>query len=277
MKLCEETMRRAYSNISFSPERRAKSDFTHYSELLAADLEELGETQGNYEAKYIDKIMAYYHSLSNVASSMITGPANFPFRSNQKKSQWADNKLEHFDHWRTKYFKAVNRVRTLSPEAELDALPKEIDDLEARKDKFKQLKKCKTVEERGQLVGEFFPYLTDWDKEYLITKGITYHIPSLTTKIRERKKKMEVMKARIEAKESFKPLEFEGGSIYLDNDRVIVEHEEKPEADVRALIKSHGFKYSPKTTTWVRKHTGNALYSAKLLFALLSKEAPIEA
>ena len=265
-KLCEETMRRAYYNISFSPERRGAQVFEYYTELLKEDLEELGENTGNYEAKFIDKIMAYYYSLSNVASSMITGPANFPFNSNQKKSQWADNKLDHFCHWRTKYFKAVNRVRTLSPEAELDKLPKEIDELEARKDKFKRIKKCKDANERGQLVFLFFPYLSDWDKEYLIDKGITYHIPSLTRKILARKKKIEVMKVRIERKAEFKPLVFDGGSITLENDRVIVSHDEKPSAEIIKEIKSHGFKYSPKTTSWVRKHTGNAIYSAETLY-----------
>lgn len=265
MKLCKETMIRAYNNISFSPERRGQSDFDYYTEMLKEDLAELGENQGNYERKFIEKIMAYYHSLSGVASSMITGPANFPFSRNAKKSQWADNKLDHFNHWRTKYFKAVNRVRTLSPEAELDLIPKQIDELETLKEQYKEIKKCKTVEERGQLVGMYFPNWSNWSKEYLIDKGAC-SITSITTKIRERKKKIEVMKARIERKAEFKPMKFEGGSIYIDNDRVIVEHDEKPERDIIDAIKKHGFRYSPKTTCWVRKHTGNAIYSAQSLY-----------
>lgn len=272
MKLCEETMRRAYYNISFSPEKRGAQDFEYYTKLLKEDLEKLGENQGNYEKKFIDKIMAYYHSLSNVASSMITGPANFSFSRNQKKSQWADNKLDHFIWWREKYFKAVNRVRTLSPEAELDALPKEIDDLITAKEQCKEISKCKDIQGRGELVGLYFPNWSNWSKEAAIEKG-SFSFTNMTTKIRERKKKVEVMKARIEAKKSFEPLVFEGGSIYIDNDRVIVEHDEKPEKDIIQAIKSHGFKYSPKTSCWVRKHTGNALYSANLLFNILKEAA----
>jgi len=37
-KLCKETMIRAYSGTSFTPEKRAESDFKYYSEMLESDL-----------------------------------------------------------------------------------------------------------------------------------------------------------------------------------------------------------------------------------------------
>ena len=264
-KLDQQIMISSYSNISFNGERRGAQDFEYYTDMLREDLAELGEVENNYKSKFIDRVMTIYHRQISCASSMITGPANFNVRRNQKRWDSRDKAQSDFDHWRTRYFKAVNRVRTLSPEAELDLIPAEIDMLMCRKEKFQLIKKCKTSEERGQLVGDLFPYLSDWDKEYLIDKGITYHIPSLTTKIRERKKKLLVMKARIEAKESFKTILFDGGSIYLENDRVIISHDNKPESDIIQEIKKNGFKWSPKMGNWCRKHTANARYSANLL------------
>lgn len=246
MKLCKETMINSYRNISFYGERRGTEEFEYYTKLLASDLEELGENQGNYEKKFIDKVMAYFHSQSNCASAFITGPANFNNRRAEKLWTWRDNKLDHFNHWRAKYFKAVNRVRTLSPEAEIDVAIERLEYLETEKAKGKR--------------SELQP-----DKPYC-------RIYNVQTKIRETKKKIEAMKNRIEVKNSFEPMLFEGGSIYIENDRVIVAHDEKPERAIIDAIKSHGFRYSPKMKNWCRKHTGNAIYKAEQLYKNVLKE-----
>ena len=73
------------------------------------------------------------------------------------------------------------------------------------------------------------------------------------------------MKSRIKAKENQEPIKFKGGSIYIENDRVIIAHDEKPSSDVIKKIKDYGFRWSPKMKNWCRKHTGNARYNANLL------------
>lgn len=62
------------------------------------------------------------------------------------------------------------------------------------------------------------------------------------------------------------------GRIYFSNDRLVVEHSEKPSKETIELIRSNGFKYSPKTQTWVRQFTGNAVRSGKQLAEKLNKE-----
>ena len=44
-----------------------------------------------------------------------------------------------------------------------------------------------------------------------------------------------------------------------------IKHEDKPSADVIAKIKKRGFKFSPKTKSWVRQFTHNTVMSAKIL------------
>jgi len=104
---------------------------------------------------------------------------------------------------------------------------------------------------------------------YLNDSGCFYSwaISSLTTRIRERKKKIETMKKRIEVKENQEPVLFDGGSIYIENDRVIISHDEKPTKDIIKAIKTNGFRWSPKMGNWCRKHTENARYSANYLLA----------
>ena len=56
-----------------------------------------------------------------------------------------------------------------------------------------------------------------------------------------------------------------GGVVTLNNERLVITHDSKPSIEVLSLIKKRGFKYSPKTKTWVRQFTGNALMSVEIL------------
>ena len=51
----------------------------------------------------------------------------------------------------------------------------------------------------------------------------------------------------------------------MSNERLVITHESKPSSEVLSKIKKRGFKYSPKTKTWVRQYTANALNSVKWL------------
>lgn len=229
MQLDKQVMIDSFRNISFYGERRGKEDFEYYSNLLKEDLEALGENQGNYEKKFIDKVMTIYHRQSNCASAFIVGPARFNNRRAEKRWDSRDKAIEDFNHWRNKYFKAVNRKRTLSPEAEIDVA-------------IARLELLETAKETGE------------PKVY-----------NVTTKIRETKKKIEVMKNRIEAKQNFGVKKFDGGSIFIENDRVVIAHDEKPEREIIDQIKKRGFRYSPKFKNWCRKHTRAARLDAQYL------------
>lgn len=244
--LCKETMISSFRNISFRGEKRGEQDFNYYTKLLESDLEELGENSGNYKEKFIDKVMTIYHRQSNCASAFICGPANFNNRRNQKKWDSRDKAQNDFEFWRAKYFKAVNRVRTLTPEQEIDKAIERLEFLETEKGKPKKYNHS---------------YLSN-KNEYPEDQCRVYNV---TTKIRETKKKIEVMKNRIEARENQKDVYFQGGKIYIENDRVIISHDEKPEKEIIMAIKKNGFRWSPKMGNWCRKHTANARYSADYL------------
>ena len=46
----------AYSNTSFSPDKRAESCVNDFSTELKADLESLGDKAGNYKEKYLEHL-----------------------------------------------------------------------------------------------------------------------------------------------------------------------------------------------------------------------------
>ena len=82
--------------------------------------------------------------------------------------------------------------------------------------------------------------------------------------------KVKELESRKDLAESFEPISILGGSIYYENERLIVKHEDKPSPEVIAKIKKRGFKFSPKTKSWVRQFTANAVMSARILAEELS-------
>lgn len=227
-ELCKETMINSYRNISFRMEERGEYDYNYYSKLLENDLKELGENSGKYREKFISKVMAIYSAKSRTASAFIVGPAKF--KPTERANNAERKHIEHFQYWRERYFKLVNRVRRRSPEEDIELHKKEIKRLEELKAKRKE-------EKSGR-------------------------IQNITIRIRYYRKKIEQLEARSKLSEKFEEISIPNGRIYFSNDRLIIEHNEKPSKETIMIIKEHGFKYSPKTTSWVRQFTGNATHRA---------------
>ena len=60
------------------------------------------------------------------------------------------------------------------------------------------------------------------------------------------------------------------------DNRILVEFEDKPPADVRTLLKSHGFRWSPTRGAWCRQINNRARYCATLVAKELEELTPPE-
>ena len=267
----------AHSGTSFSPEKRATQEIISSSEELENDLKELGENQGNYKEKYIAKFAAWLNAKSRCLSWMIAGPANFPVRRAEKANNSERNKLNELYHWREKYFKAVNRVKTPSPEEDLDDKLKELDKLIISNDRIKSINKiissgnrknlttdeiASNLRESGIVSEVFLQSITDtsgW------RNGRVYGIQTLGPKIKKKKETILVLKSRIQRKSAWEDIEFDdgNGTITIEDDRVKIFHMHKPDPEVISKLKSNGFRWSPNWKCWCRKHTGFAVAAAK--------------
>jgi hypothetical protein len=269
----------AYCGTSFDPERRRDSILTELQQELREDLAELGEKAGNYEQKYIDHARNWLGRKSRCISMMITGPANFPTRRNQKANDSEHKGWEDFRQWRLRYIKAVNRVHNLSPEDDMDLAIKKVDKLMINQEKMKgankilRNKKYTDDQKIAELVEIGFlekhaTVLLEPDCMGTISFA-SFSLTRNNAKIKAAKDKVEIMKRRISVKEEFEPIPFHGGIIDIEADRVIIKHDEKPERDVIDKIKSRGFHWSRTYGSWSRKHTANALYTARELMGVL--------
>ncbi len=265
---------RAYDRISFSPEKRGLQTIIDYSSELEKDLENL-ENQGNYQEKYEAYFSSWLSTKSRCLSPMITGPSNFPVSRNQKNNRSEQNKYEAFREWRSRYFKAANRERTLSPEEEIDNALSELDKQLIAHETMKGINKIiksksNNKEKKAQIIEEYGLSEENAEKifipDYMGRIGFaSYALANSNTRIKRLRDKLDIMRARIERKKTWEPISFDGGVIDIEADRVIIKHDEKPDQSVISALKSRGFHWSRNYGSWSRKHTARAIYDAKNL------------
>ena len=161
----QEIARIAYHAQSFRPEDRGKRMLDSYQQELNEDLEEIekfgadSQTVSRYAEKFKSFVYGYFSKESRCMSAMITGPARFPVRSNEKKQRSVENHIEVFNHWRTRAKRAIKRAN--APEVTVcGELEKNIKKLESLK-KFHEImktfnammRKKKSAEEIAQTTG----------------------------------------------------------------------------------------------------------------------------
>lgn len=269
----------AYSNTSFSPEKRRDQILKELQQELAEDLEALDENTGEYEIKYIEHAREWLQKKSRCISVMITGPTNFPTRRNEKANNAEDKSWQDFRSWRTRYSKAVNRVHNLSPEDDMDVAIKKVDKLIIAQETMKQINKItrqknKTDNEKIQEMIEsgISEKLAHNSMIPDCFGGIGFQSFTLTNnnaKIKAAKDKIETMRKRIEVKSDFEPIRFTGGIINIEADRVTITHDEKPDRNAINKIKNRGFNWSRNYGCWSRKHTAAALHDAKEIVGII--------
>ncbi len=264
-QLCAE----AYRNQSFSPEKLADRMYSDLTEELKADLKNL-ENPGNYESKYIAHASKYLSRKARVMNWFITGPANFPVARNQKNMDLEDKAWKEFRAWRSRYFKAVNRIPHLSPEQDLDKALIDLNKTTQFQEMAKAANKIIRDKKDGKKERLFDLGFSEKSVNTLMTPdcfgnlGIaSFTLTNNRSKIKRLESKVIIMKNRIERKTDFQPVSFPGGVINIENDRVTITHDEKPERSVIDRIKARGFRWSRNFNCWSRKHTAQALYDAK--------------
>lgn len=294
MPLDKELAHRAFSGTSFDPEKRGDSQIAEHKKVFEALQKELGSF---FEQKHADKLhdlwTAYLSSHSNVMSSMITGPSNFPTERNRKKSEWADNKhaalndyLKNLGKW---HKKAEKKKKIKEAGGELAMKQAE---LVARKERH-ELMKAANRAIRSALKSK--DGISEYTVEKLVQIGLgkdearavttkncygaygyeAFQLTNSNSRIKNLSRTVKELERREEAKErnvEHEVFSVPGGEVVFDfvENRANVIHEEKPDREIISLIKKHGFRWSRHHACWTRKLTGNAQYSAKELVTELN-------
>jgi hypothetical protein len=283
-----EVARRAHYATSFSPEKRAvqhQKDYVRsminfwltFSPLAKNERQKeiLAERMTGYKDVYLKFMKDYLYSHANVMSAMITGPANFPVRQNEKANRAADNKMNTFIE-KTNKFK--NNTRKMLNEAKTK---------EQKASEVKQVIKNR-LDDGIQTIIEIDTGVNNYSSRPLFVQNLQGYIERMAKNgrvedvkyalnyIKERQKDMkkpvfaarnsiwnavEIAKSKVQSledkKENPEEVEYIGAKIVrnYDDDRIQIFFDEIPAPEIRAKLKSKAFKWSPRNKAWQRKNT----------------------
>lgn len=265
-----ERARRAYYNISFEPEQRARSTQEEYVNELTALYEqyaplattdelraELDAQMTRYKERYIKMMYAVLDAKARTASPMITGPARFPVDRNRKRIETEMKRTEEFLAWRDKAQAAIRRI--FIPEEEYfissddpDALPKLQAKLETQKAKHAEMVEANKAARKDKQPNPYAPF----------------ELQNSNARIKATEQRIATFQLRAKREEAFQEQSGDGWRLYADDNRVCIAFDGKPERAMIDRLKSRAFKWSPTRTAWVRQFTSNAVYAAKEVLSI---------
>ena len=283
----------AHVASSFSPEKRAKQrqeEYIRYLEQMYNKFKNHAKTDeqkqilrselSRYKTGLIKRLKEILQAESRTMSSMVTGPANFPVARNKKRLATVDKKYKEFTEWNKKVEKSISKsilgpqVISSDMEDAVEQLQKKIDDAERLQETMKQAnriiknKKLSDSEKIQKLKKE--TELTDKQAEeimkpdYMGRKGFAaFNLQNNNANIRRMKDRIK----DIEKKRSDETTEigFEGGIIVdnVEDNRVQILFDDKPDADIRKALKQRGFRWAPSKGAWQRQRSSDAMRIAK--------------
>ena len=253
-------------------ERQKQAVSSYYHDKLDALLD-------RYARQLADWTNAYNRNGASCPSVMISGGSNFPVRKKLKQNAREDSlwqQRQAIDAILDK-IKGVGTgpVELTGPHAreiltdQLDAARQTLDYCKAGNAYFR---KHKTLRGYGNLTDEQADKLTDphdfgmrlYSKPYP-----DYELTSLRGKI----KRLEARLAELDKLQATPTASREVNGVQIVEDttdnRLRLIFPDKPDDTTRALLKSYGFRWSPRAGAWQRQLTNNARYAAKEILSKL--------
>lgn len=285
----------AYGGISMSPERRGASVVSSYAAEMreiydtlkahaerGGTLDKLDEEFARFRSGYAAKQRAWLSSKGRCISSFITGPSNFPVRRAEKRNDIEYRRMCEVIDFKARAMKAI--IRNLRPDlrpimaGDADAcerLEAEIRAAELTQARMKEanaaIRKHAKAGHDAQIVALVEMGFTDARASLLLKPDFCgrigfadYQLTNNGANIRRMKERLE----RISRAKATPDSEIEGGNGVVVNDcpaenRIRITFPGKPAADVRAKLKSNGFRWTPSLGVWQAYRNSHTLQVAK--------------
>lgn len=287
-----ETAYRAYTGISFSPEKRAVSEQKGYFEFLKSVYDEnlviatkndkLEIFKSNFESfqkGYLKRSLDHLRSKHGIYSSMIAGASKFPVARMEKLNNIANNKLNELVDFAEKGQKRL--LQNITPEVDkpiktgasgtLKVLLEKLAEAEKIHQRNlegnKFLKKIRANKEAtlqdyidGFVKIGFDPETAKKEANYVLTYSyagfFTTNSNAKVKRIKEQIALEEKLKAKAETTGNIE-YKFDDGTVLLnyDDNKIQIFYNEKPSEEERTKLKKSGnaFKWSPFNKAWQRQ------------------------
>ncbi len=271
-----------YENGSKTAEYRAQVDEVY--KMVEAMPDSKKERAAAMADRYARRLAEWYNKQFRIEmmcpSVMISGAGNFPVAKKQKQNAAQDRHYEEFKEIQAIPEKIArlmysNDVIKAGDADAIEQLQAKLEKAEALQAEMKAAnayyRKHKTLKGYGSLTDEKAAEL-DAD-----IKGSMYGVPYAPYELTNNNAKIKNTKARIAQLERLKndaeAHEAADKGEYSTELFKVVENAEimrlqlifdgKPDAETRAVLKKHGFKWSPSNSAWQRQLTDNAKYAVK--------------
>jgi len=239
-----------------------------------------------YARKLAENINKRNAIAARVPSVLIAGPANFPVRKKEKQNRADDAAMEEWQQIQG----LLDKIRSTGRGGISADDPEAVAKLRAKQGSLER------TQEHMKAVNAFFrkhntldgcPELSAEEIEKLkVSMARDWRVPpkpfpsymltNNNASIRQVKERIAELTRQAET--GYEGWQFDGGSVAVDREanRLQVFFDEKPDADVRAVLKSSGFRWAPSAGAWQRQLNDNAIRAAKNLDCLrpLPEELP---
>ena len=237
-----------------------------------------------YCRKLADYYNAYYKNEASCPSVIFCGPANFPIRKKEKQNSRRDSLMEEWKRLE-EYLQKIQNIlygpqviRSGDPDA-LESLKEKLESLINKKESMKRINAY--YRKNGTLKGYPEPFTKEQQRhiDFIFSHGMEkfgiFDTSNINQQIRSVKQRIE----RLEKEKSQGNVETESNGSFkvienTDIMRLQIIFDGKPPAEARDLLKSHGFRWSPKNSAWQRQLTNNAKYAYKQIKEDLEKALP---
>ncbi len=279
--ISQQTAERAFNGTSFSPDRRGESLRREYANDLASfqsvlekymkgeDEDKIDEEFEHFRSGLKQRYLAYCSSHSRCMSAFIVGPARFPSARMQKYSGWADNKMREISSFIERAEKSIKRRYYKDPKAPIKSSdPDAVERLEAKIASYREwqetmkaanaiIRKAKGDEEKAR-AGLLKMGISEQNAAQMLTPDYCGRIgfPSwqLSNNLAEIKR-LESRLVKVKKAQETAPEEIETKSgIRIEkcpqDNRIRIHFPGKPEEEIRTLLKTYGFRWSPRLGVW---------------------------
>ncbi len=282
-----QSAQRAYEHVSFRSDKRGEQVVADYIDTLtrlAAFITEKATDDRQKEIAqdvfnglregYKRRYLKWLGAQSRCISSMITGPANFPVRRAEKANESERRRsaeLYEFSKAMPGYaLKSLNGVFSIGEkvDGELQQKKRRLDNAVKLQEVMKQanaLIRKKDMDGLRALLGPeravaiMIPNCFNGIgfERFELTNNLAL-IKRLTASVHELEKKGEGIEAGTKTERALAGLRIVENA---EADRLQLIFDGKPPEGVRGVLKSHGFKWSPRYGAWQRQLTANAKYA----------------
>lgn len=224
-----------------------------------------------YAKKYAEYLNNYYRNEAACPSVLICGAGNFPTRRKEKQNARRDSLMKEYNYIQ-EYKNKIKHLLTndapiLSSDADaIERLQDKINDLEAEKELMKEInayyRKNKSLEEFEKDIPHNLQRHIDIVLKYgWGSDGRLFDTSNTNQEIKRLKDRLQKLQEIKD--EGTNEKTYEGFTVVENADlmRLQVLFDDIPDATVRDLLKSNGFKWSPKNQAWQRQLTDNAKWS----------------